>query len=311
MKLLKFRVLNFRSIVDSTWIDCDDVTNIIGVNEAGKSNALIALWKLNPARDGKINFLEDLPRARYSELKDQCGDMPFIQACFQIDENEELFQSLLRESGHGKDEIGQLCVERCYNGKYVYEFPDEKDYTNLPSEKLTRFIDDKIREIKNISPSLKNERKYKDAVVKALDSALDQLHDNTVLTTDTVDELKVTCSIKVPSSAQSKIAPIVAQIVSELEELLHALNRPPIINDNVAKLIQENIPSFVYYSNYGNLDSEIYLPHVIENLSRSDITGVAAAKARTLRVLFEYIDLKPQEILEMGSEGQNLNKDQD
>lgn len=53
MKLVKFRVLNFRSIKDSTWIDCSNVTNIIGVNEAGKSNALLALWKLNPASDGK------------------------------------------------------------------------------------------------------------------------------------------------------------------------------------------------------------------------------------------------------------------
>lgn len=66
MRLTKFRVHNFRSIIDSTWIDCDNVTNIIGVNESGKSNALIALWKLNPAHDGKINLLEDLPRNEYA-----------------------------------------------------------------------------------------------------------------------------------------------------------------------------------------------------------------------------------------------------
>lgn len=48
MKLIRFRVTNFRSIKDSTWIDCSDVTNIIGINEAGKSNALLALWNFNP-----------------------------------------------------------------------------------------------------------------------------------------------------------------------------------------------------------------------------------------------------------------------
>ena len=68
MKLVKFRVCNFRSIKDSTWIDCSNVTNIIGVNEAGKSNALLALWKLNPASGGEINLLEDLPRNDYSDL---------------------------------------------------------------------------------------------------------------------------------------------------------------------------------------------------------------------------------------------------
>ena len=68
MKLVKFRVCNFRSIKDSTWIDCSNVTNIIGVNEAGKSNALLALWKLHPASDGEINLLEDLPRNDYSNV---------------------------------------------------------------------------------------------------------------------------------------------------------------------------------------------------------------------------------------------------
>ena len=62
-------VTNFRSIEDSTWIDCNNITNIIGVNEAGKSNALLALWKLHPARDGEINLLEDLPRNKYASLK--------------------------------------------------------------------------------------------------------------------------------------------------------------------------------------------------------------------------------------------------
>jgi len=42
------------------------------------------------------------------------------------------------------------------------------------------------------------------------------------------------------------------------------------------------MPSFVYYSNYGNLDSEIYLPHVIENLKRKGLGTKEEAKARTL-----------------------------
>lgn len=68
------------------------------------------------------------------------------------------------------------------------------------------------------------------------------------------------------------------------------------------KVVTENIPKFVYYANYGNLDSEIYLPQVIENMGRDDLTGVAEAKARTVKVLFEFVGLNPQEILEMGEE---------
>lgn len=54
MTLKRFRVTNFRSIMDSGWIDCDDVTSLVGINEAGKSNVILALWKLRPVRDGEI-----------------------------------------------------------------------------------------------------------------------------------------------------------------------------------------------------------------------------------------------------------------
>lgn len=37
MKLLKYKVLNFRSVEDSGWIECDDVTTLVGINESGKS----------------------------------------------------------------------------------------------------------------------------------------------------------------------------------------------------------------------------------------------------------------------------------
>ena len=45
--------------------------------------------------------------------------------------------------------------------------------------------------------------------------------------------------------------------------------------------ICELIPKFVYYSEYGNLDSDLYLPHVNDSLSRIDsLTGKERMKAR-------------------------------
>lgn len=105
MKLVKFRVCNFRSIKDSTWIDCSNVTNIIGVNEAGKSNALLALWKLNPASGGEINLLEDLPRNDYSDLKNKCDKLPFIQTYFQIDEDDPLLNELTDITNHDASDL--------------------------------------------------------------------------------------------------------------------------------------------------------------------------------------------------------------
>ena len=66
--------------------------------------------------------------------------------------------------------------------------------------------------------------------------------------------------------------------------------------------VLKTLPKFVYYSEFGNLDSEIYLPHVVQNLQRTDLGSKEAAKARTLRVLFRFVGLEPGEILELGQD---------
>ena len=66
----------------------------------------------------------------------------------------------------------------------------------------------------------------------------------------------------------------------------------------------EELPKFVYYSNYGNLSSKIYLPHVVRWLNGETITGVEINEdqVRTLRVLFDFVNRKPEEILELGKD---------
>ncbi len=43
MRLLSFRVTDFRSVEDSGWIEADSVTALIGTNESGKTNLLVPL----------------------------------------------------------------------------------------------------------------------------------------------------------------------------------------------------------------------------------------------------------------------------
>jgi AAA15 family ATPase/GTPase len=71
LQLKKFKVTNFRSVIDSGWIDCDDVTTLVGVNEAGKSNIILALWKLKPAiNEGEsiIDPQHDMPNSHYASF---------------------------------------------------------------------------------------------------------------------------------------------------------------------------------------------------------------------------------------------------
>ena len=88
LKLKKFQVTEFRSVMDSGWIDCDDVTTLVRVNEAGKSNVILAPWKLNPARnegEAAIDLLHDMPNAKYTEWRKEPEKHWFIHAYFEVD----------------------------------------------------------------------------------------------------------------------------------------------------------------------------------------------------------------------------------
>jgi recombinational DNA repair ATPase RecF len=84
MQLLRFRVTNFRSVVDSGWIEADRVTAFIGINESGKTNLLLPLWKLNPARDGEIVPTSDYPKTNYAAVRENPSAFIFIRAEFHL-----------------------------------------------------------------------------------------------------------------------------------------------------------------------------------------------------------------------------------
>ena len=86
MRLLRYKVTNFRSVKDSGWINCDDVTTLVGINEAGKSNLLLALWKLNPAFGENIDTLHDIPVDQLSQLRGKTVITHFIEAEFVVSE---------------------------------------------------------------------------------------------------------------------------------------------------------------------------------------------------------------------------------
>jgi hypothetical protein len=150
--------------------------------------------------------------------------------------------------------------------------------------------------------ALKTEEARKTEMLAVIDQALNKIgvDDLNAGTIKSLRELLVAKrSTEAPKS--SVIAPRFGQIIDRLNEIETELTRTePGDKEDVQNLVLKNLPKFVYYSNYGNLDSEIYLPHVVQNLERQDLGAKEAAKARTLRVLFKFVRLNPSEILELG-----------
>src|SRR5882762_6505633 len=83
-KLQRFRVRNFRSVDDSGWVEVDNVAALIGTNESGKTNVLLPLWKLNPAKEGAIHPTSDYPRKKYTTFRHETVKPVFIEAIFDV-----------------------------------------------------------------------------------------------------------------------------------------------------------------------------------------------------------------------------------
>ncbi|EHI55002.1 hypothetical protein HMPREF9333_01849 [Johnsonella ignava ATCC 51276] len=296
LKLKKARVMNFKSVRDSGWIDFDEITTLVGVNEAGKSNILVALWKLNPAKDGAIVFSDDMPVSKFAEYRNLIKKPNFIECEFEIIAN-DILDKLSAKYNEEIENLRRVWISKNYDNNYEIIFRDAAcKKINIQIE-LGIICERYNKIISQLKEEGKTEAGIKNEVLDIIKKYNDTDPVNIEIVNKFVDRLG---NLKSKEMARSTIRPQVNILINELETLIIDTQRETINeSEEVGKLIIDNIPKFVYYSNYGNLDSEIYLPHVIDNLKRQDLSGVTKAKARTIKVLFEYVGLDPHEILEM------------
>jgi energy-coupling factor transporter ATP-binding protein EcfA2 len=293
--------------MDSGWIEAEDVTALIGANESGKTNLITPLWKLNPAREGEIAPTSDYPKSMFADIRANPGDYCFIEADFYTG---SLFTRIARIAGISREEAEVVRVSRYFDGGYAVEFPGHKRETQLPATALIELVEKAAAEIEGITP-LKTEETTKEALLSNIRDAASIYNSDEMLPAKNFKMTSEAISKLIPDNTakSSSIYPRTKQLSEDLLNISNKLSAPrPGSDDETHKFMVENIPYFVYYSNYGNLDSEIYLPHVVDNLKRTDLGTKEAAKARTLRVLFKFVTLKPEEILELGRDFDVGNK---
>ncbi|MEW6306579.1 MAG: AAA family ATPase [Verrucomicrobiota bacterium] len=71
MKLTRFKVQHYRCILDSGWIDVEDLTVLVGKNESGKTSLLKALCQFNPLQPEPYHLSRDWPRGVREERSEK------------------------------------------------------------------------------------------------------------------------------------------------------------------------------------------------------------------------------------------------
>lgn len=119
MKLSGFQVTQYKGVADSSWIDVEDLTVLVGKNEAGKTTLLRALHKLNPATPQPYVVDREWPRG-LRDVRDKERQV-VCRARFTLtsEEAEELAQITLHEQP-----ITTVEVTRDYGGNLEVVFSD-------------------------------------------------------------------------------------------------------------------------------------------------------------------------------------------
>lgn len=299
----RFKVTNFRSIEESDWIEVSDNTCLVGTNEAGKTNLLIALWKLRPANNEPIVPLNDFPRNLYSKYKtDNHSEDVFIEADFIL--SEELASEIATELKCDIEQVRRTLVKRNYDGKYFISFP-YSEVKSFSSDRIITLLNHFKTNISNEEFFIKETDENKTLINNLLDNLKNNFQDDYFLKSDVKKTISDIQSFLDTNFSRKKNIPDFFEkyISKNLQFFIDAFNAKPIsITEEIKKKVLKSLPKFVYYSDYGNLDSEIFLPRVIEDLERTDLSESARAKVRTLDVLFKYVGLSPQEIYELGND---------
>src|SRR5215475_11098519 len=89
MRLKSFRIQKYKTIRDTGWVEVrPGVTALIGVNEAGKSSVLQALWKFKNVANATYDMLYDYPRDLYSRERETGKNTNVIEVTFELDDGD-------------------------------------------------------------------------------------------------------------------------------------------------------------------------------------------------------------------------------
>ena len=146
MKLKKYRVQNFKNILNSGDIDVEDnITCLVGKNESGKTALLKALCNTNPADSTgtQFNYQDDYPK-KLTPAENDARDVVVVECCYELEDAD--VQEVKKILGEGVLTGRYLSVKTYYDNRKEF-LPDDlkadrqaalnnlADKTKLPADK--------------------------------------------------------------------------------------------------------------------------------------------------------------------------------
>ena len=274
MELINFRVSMYKGILDSGWVNVNNLTVLVGKNESGKTSLLKALHKLNPYVEEPYDIRNEWPRG-YRGKQDE--EHVVCHATFKLSDQEKSELRQLSDTEKLPDIVqasrnyaGQLAinfvkVSYTETGQLQYE---EDFFSNVSSpveiDTIPVEIDTILRDLPKVSPycseafkkcaneclgqvkNLANEKQFADLkpLVKKHEVLLRQKR---------VEEHKDSYSIE---------GQFINRYLSYLNQLAERIQQVPTPLSKAHKFITENLPTFIYMNEYRTFSGNAHLKDV-------------------------------------------------
>jgi predicted ATP-dependent endonuclease of OLD family len=298
LRASRFRVQNFRNIDDSGYIPIEQVTAFVGRNESGKTALLKALHKFNPATAEPYNAQREFPRDRYTREFRNGADWPVCSVAFEIG---DLLRSEIKPLLDGGAPPKEAICTKYYDGSLEITFEptvESKDVEPKPLIAALKDVAAAARRLEAPAPEQEEQtQKLRTDLATWASEREKSLETHADLRTQEGKTLLSTLRQESETRANPQTADIIEALQEALDPVLAEATESPVV-DQIAELIEARLPVFIYFENYGMLDSAIYLPRFLEDLR----SVPDDQRIRTVNAMFKHVGLTAQEIAELGQE---------
>ena len=103
------------------------------------------------------------------------------------------------------------------------------------------------------------------------------------------------------NEVEERSGPETANMVEALSDAIRPIRdaavQPP-ASERLNELVKDRLPVFIYFANYGILDSAVWLPRFLDDLNSHPTN----ARVRTIDAMFKHVGLKVKDIARLGKE---------
>ena len=294
----EFKVLNYRNIEDSGWIPIENVTAIVGRNESGKTSLLKALHKFNPATAEPYIPVKKFPRDRFTKDFKNGADWPVCKVKFSI-------------KGGLQETINKLCepntapeiavCTRYYDGKLAVDFEPKIIDPELVTNSIISILEEIIKDARRLNAPTEEDQErtqtLRQGIIDWATKKKDSVNKDVSLRTEKGRAYLTEVRDQLNTHSDPITADVIEKSLEDLEKLIEEANKETVLQQS-CDLVADRLPAFIYFENYGILDSAVYLPRFLEDLNKNPHDP----KIRTINSMFKHVQLTAKNIAELGNQ---------